>query len=208
MRYCFLIVAVKGAKWELGMRYISLICCTSMSYFCSKWQSTFQLLLKLPTQYLLGRKYLIIRVHVPLRMFTIKRAFKLPYFVHVFQEALLSVAGAAMLIGVGVATLDSYDHPELGSPAGKTLAGLCMSGGGLFIVNLLFVLKAIREHQNYFLSVEKAKRRKKETVMIQKHLLIFLPHPTFTHQQQSIQPPQQHNNKKKGKKGGRGMVVW
>ena len=51
-----------------------------------------------------------------------------------------------MLIGVGVATLDSYDHPELGSPAGKTLAGLCMTAGGLFILNLLFVLKAIREH--------------------------------------------------------------
>ena len=51
-----------------------------------------------------------------------------------------------MLIAVGVVTLDSYDHPELGSPAGKTLAGLCMAAGGLFAVNLVFVLKAVREH--------------------------------------------------------------
>ena len=62
-----------------------------------------------------------------------------------FQEALLSVVGGSLLIGVGVITLDSYDHPELGSPAGKALGGLCITAGGLFAINLLFVFKAIRK---------------------------------------------------------------
>ncbi len=59
---------------------------------------------------------------------------------------MLSIFGGSALIGLGVVTLDSYDHPELGSPAGKTLAGLCFTAGGLFIVNLMLVLKAVREH--------------------------------------------------------------
>ena len=63
-----------------------------------------------------------------------------------FQEALVSIVGSPLLIGVGIITLDSYDHPKYGSPAGKTLAGLCMATGGLFAVNLLVVLKAIRDH--------------------------------------------------------------
>ena len=62
------------------------------------------------------------------------------------QEALLSIVGGAMLIGIGVITLDSYDHPQLGSPFGKALAGSCFAAGGLFALNLLFVLKAVREH--------------------------------------------------------------
>ena len=57
----------------------------------------------------------------------------------------MSIVGAALLILVGVITLDSYDHPELGSPAGKALGGLCITAGGLFAVNLLLVFKAIRE---------------------------------------------------------------
>ena len=63
------------------------------------------------------------------------------------QEALLSIVGAALLILVGVITLDSYDHPQLGSPAGKALGGLCITAGGLFAVNLLLVFKAIREER-------------------------------------------------------------
>ena len=62
-----------------------------------------------------------------------------------FQDALLSLVGATLLILVGVITLDSYDHPELGSPAGKALGGLCITAGGLFAINLLLVFKAIRE---------------------------------------------------------------
>ena len=57
----------------------------------------------------------------------------------------MSIVGAALLILVGVITLDSYDHPELGSPAGKALGGLCITAGALFAVNLLLVFKAIRE---------------------------------------------------------------
>ena len=64
-----------------------------------------------------------------------------------FQEALLSIVAAALLIGVGIITLDSYDHPDMGSPAGKALAGLSISAGGLFIINLFFVLLALREHR-------------------------------------------------------------
>ena len=67
-------------------------------------------------------------------------------FVYVFfQEALLSIVASALLIGVGVITLDSYDHPQYGSPAGQALGGLCISGGVLFIINLFFVLKALRD---------------------------------------------------------------
>ena len=54
---------------------------------------------------------------------------------------------AALLIGVGIITLDSYDHPEMGSPAGKALAGLSITAGGLFIINLFLVLLALREHR-------------------------------------------------------------
>ena len=68
-------------------------------------------------------------------------------YVFIFQEALLSIVAAALLIGVGIITLDSYDHPELGSPAGKALAGLSISAGGLFIINLFLVLLALREHR-------------------------------------------------------------
>ena len=74
------------------------------------------------------------------------RFFKVNY-VFIFQEALLSIVAAALLIGVGIITLDSYDHPELGSPAGKALAGLSISAGGLFIINLFLVLLALREHR-------------------------------------------------------------
>lgn len=63
------------------------------------------------------------------------------------MEALLSIVAGALLIGVGIITLDSYDHPEMGSPAGKALAGLSISAGGLFIINLFFVLLALREHR-------------------------------------------------------------
>ena len=66
-----------------------------------------------------------------------------PFFL--FQEALLSVVASALLICIGVITLDSYDHPQYGSPAGKALGGLSIAAGGLFIVNLLFVFKAIRD---------------------------------------------------------------
>lgn len=62
------------------------------------------------------------------------------------QEALLSVVGGSLLIGVGVITLDSYDHPELGSPAGKALGGLSIAAGALFIINLAFVLRALKDH--------------------------------------------------------------
>lgn len=62
------------------------------------------------------------------------------------MEALLSIVGSALLICVGVITLDSYDHPQYGSPAGKALGGLSITAGGLFIINLLFVFKALREH--------------------------------------------------------------
>lgn len=58
---------------------------------------------------------------------------------------MLSIVGSALLIGVGVITLDSYDHPEYGSPAGKALGGLSIAAGGLFIINLIFVLKALRD---------------------------------------------------------------
>ena len=57
----------------------------------------------------------------------------------------MSIVGASLLILVGVITLDSYDHPELGSPAGKALGGLCITAGTLFAVNLLLVFKAIRD---------------------------------------------------------------
>lgn len=63
------------------------------------------------------------------------------------MEALLSIVGAALLIGVGIITLDSYDHPKLGSPAGKALAGLSIAAGGLFIINLFLVLLALRDHR-------------------------------------------------------------
>ena len=63
------------------------------------------------------------------------------------QEALLSIVGGAMFIGVGIITLDSYDHPETGSPAGKALAGLSITAGGLFIINLFLVLLALRDHR-------------------------------------------------------------
>lgn len=62
------------------------------------------------------------------------------------MEALLSIVAAALLIGVGIITLDSYDHPDLGSPAGKALAGLSITAGGLFIINLFLVLLALRDH--------------------------------------------------------------
>lgn len=63
------------------------------------------------------------------------------------MEALLSIVAAALLIGVGIITLDSYDHPEMGSPAGKALAGLSITAGGLFIINLFLVLLALRDHR-------------------------------------------------------------
>ena len=55
------------------------------------------------------------------------------------------MVASALLICIGVITLDSYDHPQYGSPAGKALGGLSIAAGGLFIVNLLFVFKAIRD---------------------------------------------------------------
>ena len=58
----------------------------------------------------------------------------------------MCIVGCPLLMGVGIITLDAYDHPKYGSPAGKALAGLCMGAGGLFAVNLLVVLKAIRDH--------------------------------------------------------------
>lgn len=61
------------------------------------------------------------------------------------MEALLSIVAAALLIGVGIITLDSYDHPKMGSPAGKALAGLSIAAGGLFIINLFLVLLALRD---------------------------------------------------------------
>ena len=63
------------------------------------------------------------------------------------QEALLSLVGGGLLIGVGVITLESYDHPEYGSPAGKALSGLCISCGVVFLINLLFTFQAIREQR-------------------------------------------------------------
>ena len=62
-----------------------------------------------------------------------------------FQEAILSFVAGGLLIGVGVITLDSYDHPEYGSPAGQGLAGLCITAGGLFMINLILVACAIQE---------------------------------------------------------------
>ncbi|XP_040580014.1 uncharacterized protein [Lepeophtheirus salmonis] len=64
------------------------------------------------------------------------------------MEALLSMVGGALLIGVGIITFDSYDHPEYGSPAGKALGGLSICTGGLFMINFLFVLKTIRDHSS------------------------------------------------------------
>lgn len=63
------------------------------------------------------------------------------------MEALLSIVAAALLIGVGIITLDSYDHPKMGSPAGKALAGLSITAGGLFIINLFLVLLALRDNR-------------------------------------------------------------
>lgn len=63
------------------------------------------------------------------------------------MEALLSIVAGALLIGVGIITLDSYDHPEMGSPAGKALAGLSITAGGLFIINLFLVLLALRDNR-------------------------------------------------------------
>lgn len=62
------------------------------------------------------------------------------------MEALLSIVGGALLIYVGVITLDSYDHPEYGSPAGNALGGLSISAGVLFIINLLTILVTMRDH--------------------------------------------------------------
>ena len=62
-----------------------------------------------------------------------------------FQEAILSFVAGGLLICVGVFTLDSYDHPEFGSPAGQALAGLCLTAGALFFVNLILVACAIQE---------------------------------------------------------------
>ena len=69
----------------------------------------------------------------------------LNFLLSIFQEALISIVGSALLIGVGIITLDAYDHPTLGSPMGQALGGLSISAGGLFIINLLFVFKAMRD---------------------------------------------------------------
>lgn len=61
------------------------------------------------------------------------------------MEALLSFVAGGLLIGIGVITLDSYDHPEYGSPAGQALAGLCISAGGLFLINMVLVGCAIQQ---------------------------------------------------------------
>ena len=59
---------------------------------------------------------------------------------------MLSIVGSALLIYAGVVALDSYDHPELGSPAGNALGGLSIAAGILFIVNLLTLAVTVRDH--------------------------------------------------------------
>jgi len=59
-------------------------------------------------------------------------------------EALLSSLGSGLFIAIGVITLDSYDHPKYGSPAGKALAGLCISTGIIFVINLILVFRAMK----------------------------------------------------------------
>ena len=62
------------------------------------------------------------------------------------QEALLSVVGSSLLIYSGVIALDAYDHPELGSPAGKALGGLSIAAGILLVINLLTLGVTLRSH--------------------------------------------------------------
>lgn len=67
------------------------------------------------------------------------------FLTSLLQEALLSFIAAGLLITVGIVTLDSYDHPKYGSPAGQALAGLCITTGALFLINLIIVSFAIRD---------------------------------------------------------------
>ena len=57
----------------------------------------------------------------------------------------MSIAGAGLFLTVGFITLSSYSHPEYGAPAGKALAGLCITTGAVFGLNLALTICTMRK---------------------------------------------------------------